>query len=107
MASRRKILFMRDGVQIAERDWLACGLLWMSLGALALGPFGIVARAARALFAFTLSLHVIEAVYVAFRARAAGRNALAWFLRTLVLGLFALLAIETRLAKPSPGRLEI
>ena len=104
MAARQKILFMYDRIEVAERDWLACGLLWMSLGALALGPFGSVARIARVLFAFTISVHVMEAIYAAFRARAAGLNPQAWFLRTLVLGLFGLLTIDTHLKKAPLGR---
>ena len=79
MAVCQKISFMCDRIEVAERDWLACGLRWMSLGTLALGPFRIVARIARALFAFTISVHIIEAVYAAFRTRAAGLNPRAWF----------------------------
>jgi hypothetical protein len=94
-----------QGSEVAERDWLICGLLWVAMGTLALGPFGFIARAGRVLFAFTLLVHGVEAVYVAFRAWMAGFSVSTWFFRTIVLSLFALLALQRELGKVPRGRL--
>jgi hypothetical protein len=92
-----------DGIQIVERDWLICGLLWIVIGTLALSPLGVVAQAGRVLFVFMFCVHAIEAIYVTFRAWGAGLNAQKWLLRAIVLGSLALLAIETHLRKaPHP-----
>ncbi len=65
-----------------------------SFGTLALGPFGVAARVGRGLFAFTLMVHTIEALYTAIRDWRLGLGAQSWFLRTVVLGSLALLALE-------------
>lgn len=69
---RRRVLFAYGQIEIAERDWLICGLLWVGVGTLALGPFGFAARVGRGLFALMLIVYTIEALYTAIRARQAG-----------------------------------
>jgi uncharacterized membrane protein HdeD (DUF308 family) len=69
---RQKVLFGYDRIEIGERDWLICGLLWVGIGTLALGPFGVAAGVVRGLFALMLIVHTIEALYTAIRARQAG-----------------------------------
>jgi len=98
---RRQMLSGYDGIAIAEREWLIAGLLWIGLGALALGPFGAAARAGRVLFAFSLMVHISEALYAAPRASLMGLNARTWLLRTLMLGSFAVLALELHLKHAS------
>ncbi|MGH7932432.1 MAG: TMEM254 family protein [Candidatus Binataceae bacterium] len=93
MMQRKNAFLAYDEIKIAERDWLAAGLMWMALGAVALGPFAAAAKAGRILFVFALALHTIEALYAAFRAQRAGLNARIWLLRTMVLGSLALLAL--------------
>jgi hypothetical protein len=97
MQRSRPALALYERIEIAERDWLICGLLWIAIGTLMATPLGIVARAGRALFAFALCVHTTEAVYVAFRAWTAGLGARKWFLRTMVLGALALLTFEVHL----------
>lgn len=97
MHHSRPALVLYERIEIAERDWLICGLLWIAIGILGASPLGMVARVGRGLFAFTLGIHTTQAVYVAFRAWAAGLGARRWFLRTMVLGAFALLAVEAYL----------
>ena len=63
-----KVLLAYEQIEIPERDWLICGLLWVGLGTLALVPFGVAARVGRGLFAFMLIVHTIEALYTAIRA---------------------------------------
>ncbi len=94
---RRQMLSGYDEIAIAEREWRIAGLLWIALGALALGPFGVAARAGRVLFAFSLMVHIAEALYTALRASLVGLSARTWLLRTLVLGSFAVLALEFHL----------
>jgi hypothetical protein len=53
-------LLGRDRIEIPERDWLLCGLLWVAVGTVALGPFGVVARVGRGLFALMLMVHTAE-----------------------------------------------
>ena len=65
---RQKVLFGYDRIEIGERDWLICGLLWVGIGTLALGPFGVAAGVVRGLFALMLIVHTIEALYTAIRA---------------------------------------
>ena len=95
----KAILASYEGIEIPERAWLTCGLLWIAVGMLALSPFDVLARMGRLAFAFTLLVHTVEAAYVALRAAAAGFSAQKWFLRTIVLGSFALLTIEFHLRK--------
>jgi hypothetical protein len=95
----RRTLLIHDRIEIAEHDWLICGLLWLVIGTLALGSLGPVSRAGRILFAFTLSLHMIEALYTATRAGRPGLSAPTWFLKTIVLGSLALLALETHIRR--------
>lgn len=95
----RKALLIHDRIEIAEHDWLICGLLWVVIGTLALGPHGSLSRAGRILFEFTLSVHTIEALYTASRAWRAGISASTWFLKTIVLGSLALLALETHIRR--------
>ncbi len=102
---RNKVLVMSEEIEIAERDWLICGLLWVAIGTLASGPFGFIARGARVLFALTLFVHTIEALYVTFRSWKAGLSPQTWFLRTIVLGALALLTLETHLRKRPRRRL--
>jgi uncharacterized membrane protein HdeD (DUF308 family) len=102
---RRRVLLIYDRIEIAERDWLICGLLWVAVGTLALGPFGFAARVGRGLFAFMLIVHTIEAFYTAIRAWRQGLDAQSWFLRTVVLGALALLALEVHLRKAPYPRL--
>lgn len=97
----KKASFAYDEVKISERDWLTVGLMWMALGAMALGPFDVVAKAGRILFAVALMVHSVEALYAAFRGWSVGRGARTWLLKTLVLGSFALLALESHLKKPT------
>ena len=94
-----KVLLASQQIEMPERDWLICGLLWVGVGTLALGPFGVVARVGRGLFAFMLMVHTIEALYTAIRARRMGLSAQSWFLRTVVLGLLGLLALETHIRR--------
>ena len=96
----KNALLAYDEIRIAERDWLIVGLMWMALGAVALGPFDVVAKAGRILFAFAFVVHTIEALYTAIRSWRVGLGAWAWFLRTIVLGSFALLALEVHLKRP-------
>jgi Transmembrane protein 254 len=106
MQRSKPALALCEVIEIAERDWLTCGLLWIAIGTLALSPFAIVARVGRVLFAFTLCVHTVEAAYVAFRARMVGLSAQKWFLRTIVLGSLALLTMEFHLRKvPRPRSL--
>jgi len=86
-------------MEIPERDWLICGPLWVGVGTLALGPFGVAARVGRGLFVFMLMVHMVEALYTAIRAWRLGLSAQSWFLRTLVLGSLALLAFETHIRR--------
>lgn len=96
-------LFPYEHIEIPERDWLICGLLWLAVGTLALGPFGIVARVGRWLFAIMLVVHTIEALYTSIRAWSLGLGRQSWFLRTMVLGALALLALEAHIRRvPSP-----
>lgn len=104
MQRSKAALATYDGIEIAECGWLTCGLLWITIGTLALGPLGVVARAGRVFFAFTLCVHTVEAMYVAFRAWTAGLSAQKWFLRTMVLGSLALLSLETNLRRTSRRR---
>lgn len=99
MQRSRATLALYSGIEIAERDWLTCGLLWIVIGTLAISPLGVIARAGRILFAFMLCVHTIEAIYVALRAWSMGLNAHRWFLRTIVLGSLALLTMEVHLRK--------
>ena len=102
---RQKVLFGYDRIEIGERDWLICGLLWVGIGTLALGPFGVAAGVVRGLFAFMLIVHTIEAFYIAICAWRQGLDAQSWFLRTVVLGALALLALEVHLRKGPYPRL--
>ena len=99
MTHSKAALTLYEGIEIPERDWLICGLLWIAIGMLALSPFDVLARTGRVIFALTLCVHTVEATYVALRAAAAGFNAQKRFLRTIVLGSFALLIIEFHLRK--------
>lgn len=99
MIQHKRVLFGYDRIEIAERDWLICGLLWVGVGTLALGPFGVAARVGRGLFAFMLIVHTIEALYTAIRAWRLGLSAQSWCLRTVVLGSLALLTLETHLRR--------
>jgi len=99
VAQHKRVLFGYDRIEIAERDWLICGLLWVGVGTLALGPFGVAAAVGRGLFAFMLIVHTIEALYTAIRAWRHGLGAQSWFVRTIVLGSLALLALETHLRR--------
>ncbi len=92
-------LTLYEKIGFAERDWMTCGLLWIAIGTLAVGPVDVVARAGRVFFALALSVHMVEAVYVAFGARRAAFGAQKWFLRTMVLGSLALLKLEVHLRK--------
>jgi len=94
-----KVLLAYEQIEIPERDWLICGLLWVGLGTLALVPFGVAARVGRGLFAFMLIVHTIEALYTAIRAWRLRLDAQSWFLRTVVLGSLALLALETHIRR--------
>ena len=96
---QKKTLLTHDRIEIPERDWLICGLLWVGVGTLALGPFGFAARVGRGLFAFMLIVHTIEALYTAIRAWRLGLSTQSWFLRTVVLGSLALLALETHIRR--------
>jgi uncharacterized protein YhhL (DUF1145 family) len=89
--------FAAEEIEIAEHRWLAVSFIWVILGALAAGPFGSAAKVGRMLFWFTLTVHSVEALYGALRARKGGLGAWKWFLRTIVLGLFALLVLERHL----------
>ncbi len=99
MQLRIVALAVDKGPQIAERDWLTSGLLWIGVGMLALSPLSVLARAGRVLFTFILFVHTVEAVYVGFRARTAGLNAEKWFLKMMVLGSSALRKVESYLRK--------
>lgn len=88
---------MHHGLAIAEHDWLICGLFWIGMGTLAVGPLGSIAQAGRMLFALTLFVHTVEALYVAFRARTAKLSVQTWFLKTIVLDSLALLRLEIHL----------
>src|ERR1043165_3555125 len=92
---------MEEGVQIAERDWLTCGLLWIAFTTIALSPLALVARIGRVLFAFMPFGHTVEAVHVALRAWAAGLDAQRWFLRTMVVGALGMLKRAAHLRKVS------
>jgi len=92
-------LLGRGRIEIPERDWLLCGLLWVAVGTVALGPFGVVARVGRGLFALMLMVHTAESLYAAVRAGRFGFGARSWFLRTIVLGSLALLTLETHIRK--------
>jgi hypothetical protein len=105
MQRRRAGLAVYEGIEIAERDWLICGLLWIAIGTFAVTPFRVTAWAGRVLFLFTLCLHTVEAVYVAFRVWMAGLSPRKWFLKTMVLGFLALLTIETHLRRAPRRRL--
>jgi len=94
-----KVLIAFEQIEIQERDWLICGLLWVGVGTLALGPFGVAARVGRGLFALMLIVHTIEAFYTAIRAWRQGLDAQSWFLRTVVLGSLGLLALETHIRR--------
>jgi hypothetical protein len=94
-----KLLLAYNQIAIPERDWLICGLLWAGVGTFALGPFGVAARVGRGLLAFMLILHTIEALYTAIRAWRLRLSAQSWFLRTVVLGSLALLALETHIRR--------
>ena len=89
--------FAAEEIEIAERSWLTVSFIWIILGALATGPFGAAAKVGRILFWFTLTVHGVEALYGALRARKVGLAAWKWFLRTIVLGLFSLVVIEKNL----------
>jgi hypothetical protein len=102
---RQRVLLAYDRIEIADRDWLTCGLLWVTIGTLALGPFGPATRVGRVLFVFTLTVHAIEALYAAIRARQAGLSMQTWFLRTIVLGSLALLTLEVHLREALRPRL--
>lgn len=101
MTPDKRPSFAYDRIEIPKRDWLLCGLLWMAVGALALGPFGFAAQVGRGLFALMLIVHAAEALYTAIRAHRLGLRAQSWFLRTVVLGSLALLALETHIRKTS------
>ncbi len=90
--------FACEQIEIAERDWLACGLLWVVVATLALGPFGLAARVGRGLFVLMLIVHTTEALYMSIRAGRLGLGARAWFLRTIVLGSLALVRFETHIS---------
>jgi hypothetical protein len=96
MPSHRPILALHEGIEIAERDWLICGLLWMAIGTLAVSPLSIAARAGRVLIALALCVHTTEAAYVFFRAWMARLSAGKWFLRTMVLGSLAFRRVPRR-----------
>lgn len=99
----KNALFPHEHIEIPERDWLTCGLLWLTVGTLALEPFGVVARVGQGLFAFMLVVHTIAALYTSIRAWCLGLEGQSWFLRTMVLGPLALLALETHIRRaPSP-----
>jgi len=91
-------------IPIAEHEWLIVGLMWMAVGAMALGPFDAVAKTGRILFALIFMVHTIEALYAASRAQASGLSARTWFLRTIVLGLFACLALDRHIRRASNAR---
>jgi len=95
----RAALAVYDEIEIVERDWLICGLLWIAIGTLAVSPLGVVARVGRVLFACALSVHMTEAIYVTLRAWTAGLSRRKWFLRTMVLGSLPLLTMEVHLRK--------
>ena len=94
-----KVLLGSEQIEIQERDWLICGLLWVGVGALALGPFGVAGRVGRGLFVFMLIVHTLEALYAAIRAWRLGLSAQSWFLRTVVLGSLALVALESHIGR--------
>jgi len=86
-------------VKIGENGWLVCGLLWVVAGALTIAPVTLAARLGRSLLELMLLIHTIEAGYATVRAWAAGLNARPWFLRTIVLGSFAVFTIENMLRR--------
>ena len=96
---RGKALATREPIEIAERDWLICGLLWVGVGTLALGPFGVAARVGRGLFTVMLIVHTIEALYAAIRVRHLGLSSQSWLLKTVVLGSLAIVKLETHIRK--------
>jgi len=100
----KNALFPHEHIENPKRDWLTYGLLWLAVGTLALGPFGIVARVGQGLFAFMLVVHTIEALYTAIRAWRLGLGGQSWFLRTMVLGALALLALETHVRRAPASR---
>lgn len=99
MLTSRPTVALHEGIEIAERDRLICGLLWIAIGTLAVSPLSIAARAGRVLFALALCVHTTEAAYVSFRAWTAEPSARKWFLRTMVLGSLALLRVEVHLRR--------
>ncbi|GEM_PF-2897113 len=82
---------------VVQRDWVIFGILWAAIVILALGPFGILASAARSLLALVVVVHAAEALYVVFRLRDAPQCATTWLLATLVMGLRAVVALEKAL----------
>jgi VIT1/CCC1 family predicted Fe2+/Mn2+ transporter len=84
-------------IEIAERDWLTCGLLWIATGMLAVIPLGGISRIGRVLFVLMLSVHTLEAIYVAIRACTSGLNVRKWFLRGIVIGALAVIKLEVHL----------
>jgi hypothetical protein len=93
-----------DRIGIAERDWLICGLLWIGIVTLALGPFGFAARVGRGLFVLMLLVHMSEALYAVIRARRLGLDSRVWFLRTIVLGALALLKLNAHIREARYSR---
>jgi uncharacterized membrane protein YiaA len=100
MHTKRAVL-VEEQPEFGERQWLICGLLWIAVALLAVGPFGPAAKIGKIIFAFMFILHLSEAMYTGIRAWRAGLSGAGWFLRTMVLGSFALMALETRLRKAS------
>jgi 4-hydroxybenzoate polyprenyltransferase len=93
-----------ERIEIAERDWLICSLLWVAIATLALGPFGFAARVGRGLFVLMLGLHAAEALYAAIRARRRALDWRLWFLRTMVLGALGLLRLNAHIGEKQRAR---
>jgi hypothetical protein len=86
-------------IEIGESAWLVCGLLWVVAGALAIIPLTVAAWLGRLILELMLLVHIFEAGYVTIRARTAGLKMWLWFLRTIVLGSFAVFTIENMLRR--------
>lgn len=86
-----------ENVEIPERDWLTVGFFWIGAGMVSIVPplaSSWLGAFARLLFDLVVIVHVAEALYSMQLAARTGQDRRQWFLRTLILGYFAVRKLQ-------------